>query len=243
MINQPTPTLQTSAELQIAFDHFNEHLFDSKLPQCLITLQREKNCEGYFSHKRFTNHRGEAIDEIALNPSFFLIRSLTEIMQTLVHEQCHLYQQWFGKAGRGRYHNKEWADLMESIGLMPSSTGKEGGKRTGDKMSDYPIEGGRFLKACDQLLTKKYLISWADRFPPKKAMTHNIEALSELENWHLTIDENLNIMTEDGESIIAIESPKKNRTKYTCNNCGINVWGKSDLIISCNECAQTLTEC
>lgn len=161
-------------------------------------------------------------------------------MQTLVHEQCHLYQQWFGKAGRGRYHNKEWADLMESIGLMPSSTGKEGGKRTGDRMSDYPIEGGRFLAACDLLFSNEFLISWADRFPPHKAIENNPSLIAEIESWHLNVDDELNIITEDGETISTQETPKKTRTKYTCACCGMNVWGKPDLNIRCNDCDQDL---
>lgn len=35
---------------------------------------------------------------------------------------------------------------MEMIGLMPSDTGKEGGKKTGKSMADYAIEGGLFLE-------------------------------------------------------------------------------------------------
>lgn len=45
--------------------------------------------------------------------------------------------------------NEEWADKMEGIGLMPSSTGKPGGSRTGEKMADYAIEGGLFMQATD----------------------------------------------------------------------------------------------
>ena len=86
-------------------------------------------------------------------------------MQTLVHEMVHLWQAHFGKPGRGRYHNGQWADKMEAIGLMPSSTGKPGGQRTGDCMADYAIEGGRFLQACAALVTADFRISWYDRFP------------------------------------------------------------------------------
>lgn len=39
------PTETTYEELQAAFDHFNDALFNSELPVCLITLQREK--QGY----------------------------------------------------------------------------------------------------------------------------------------------------------------------------------------------------
>ncbi len=142
------PTAQAYAELQHAFDHFNGRLFDGQLPQCLLTLQREKKTCGYFSAQRFGDQAGQRVDEIALNPAYFAVEPLQEIMQTIVHEMVHLWQFHFGKPGRGRYHNDEWADKMQAIGLMPSSTGAPGGRRTGDHMGDYMIAGGLFDTAC-----------------------------------------------------------------------------------------------
>lgn len=160
-----TPTAQNYTELQRAYDHFNQALFEGALPACLITLQREKRTCGYFSHQRFADLDGRTTDEIALNPAYFAVVPLVETMQTLVHEMVHLWQAHFGKPGRGRYHNGQWAEKMEAIGLMPSSTGKPGGQRTGDCMADYAIEGGRFLRACEELVTADFRISWYDRFP------------------------------------------------------------------------------
>lgn len=159
------PTSETYSELQLAYDTFNDKLFGGALPQCLITLQREKQTCGYFSYQRFANKAGEKTDEIALNPSLFAVTPLLETMQTLVHEMTHLWQYHFGEPGRGRYHNQQWADKMESIGLMPSSTGRPGGKKTGDRMADYAIKGGLFLEVCSEMLTNDYKISWYDRFP------------------------------------------------------------------------------
>ena len=146
------PTTETYSELQQAYDAFNQALFDGILPNCLITLQREKHTCGYFSSGRFASVDGKLTDEIAINPSYFAVTPIIEVLQTLVHEMAHLWQYHFGNPGRGRYHNKEWADKMESIGLMPSSTGKPGGAKTGDCMADYAIEGGLFLQSCNCLL-------------------------------------------------------------------------------------------
>ncbi len=41
------PTLQAYEELQRAYDHFNQLLFEGVLPNCLITLQREKQTWRY----------------------------------------------------------------------------------------------------------------------------------------------------------------------------------------------------
>ena len=161
------PTAETYSELQTAYDFFNGILFGESLPPCLITLQREKRTYGYFSSKRFVGSKsGQMVDEIAMNPSYFAIRSVEETLSTLVHEMAHLWQFHFGKPGRRGYHNKEWGAKMDSIGLCPSNTGQIGGKRTGEKMSHYIIEGGAFHAACSQLMTEAFTLSWFDRFPP-----------------------------------------------------------------------------
>lgn len=100
------PTTAFYAELQKAYDAFNRLLFDGQLPQCLITLQREDRAYGYFSANRFGNIAGDKLHEIALNPTYFAIVPLVEIMATLVHEQSHVWQHHFGKPGRGNYHNQ-----------------------------------------------------------------------------------------------------------------------------------------
>lgn len=91
--------------MQLAYDHFNRTLFNSELPPCLITFQRkEEKVAGYFSHQRFGLIDGSGItDEIALNPVHFKSRGLTDVMQTLAHEMCHLWPAHCGKPTRGRY--------------------------------------------------------------------------------------------------------------------------------------------
>lgn len=64
---------------------------------------------------------------------------------------CHLWQHHFGKPGRSRYHNKEWADKMRSIGLVPSNTGEEGGKDTGDQMTHFIDDKGLFAMVFEDL--------------------------------------------------------------------------------------------
>ena len=40
------------------------------------------------------------------------------------------------------YHNKEWAAMMQAVGLVPSDTAAEGGKMTGQGVSHYgPMTG------------------------------------------------------------------------------------------------------
>lgn len=157
------PTEETYSALQRAYEFFNRELHAGELPDCLITLQRRKRSCGYFSPRKFKHvSQGSLTDEIAMNPAYFLEHGTIEVLQTLVHEMTHLWQEHFGKPSRGGYHNKQWAEKMESVGLMPSSTGEEGGKKTGQNISDYPIPGGPFLRACENLLATGFNITWGD---------------------------------------------------------------------------------
>jgi predicted SprT family Zn-dependent metalloprotease len=158
------PTRRTYATLQAAVRHFNRALFAGALPPCLVTFQRRANALGYFAHDRFEHREDRSTtDEIALNPKHFNDRPPEETLSTLVHEMVHLKQHHFGQPGRGRYHNAQWADMMEAIGLMPSSTGAPGGKRTGDRVSHWIVEGGPFSLACAAFLAKHDGLLWGDR--------------------------------------------------------------------------------
>ena len=103
-------------------------------------------------------------DEIALNPTNFHSRSVTDILSTLVHEMVHLQCQHEGKSCRGGYHDRQWGKAMKEIGLYPSNTGMPGGKETGQQMSHYPISGGPFAVACMSLLATGFTLSFADRY-------------------------------------------------------------------------------
>lgn len=252
------PTEETYTELQYAYDVFNQNLFGGQLPYCLITLQREKHTMGYFSPARFGSVDGKVTDEIALNPNFFGSMPLVEIFQTLVHEMCHLWQHHFGQPGRGRYHNKEWADKMESVGLIPSSTGKPGGKKTGDHMSDYPSETGYFWKVCQMLVDSGFnKVSWVDRSPSERSLINgqgvairNINLglvggaaaiLNEVLIKPTTLNESIASEVDMVNINIDVKAPVASKIKYTCP-CKNNVWGRPKLKLICGECQQPYQE-
>ncbi|MCU7818071.1 MAG: SprT-like domain-containing protein [gamma proteobacterium symbiont of Lucinoma myriamae] len=154
------PTTIVYEELQKSYEYFNQVLFDGQLPACIITLQRKKKSHGYFSPSQFADKEGRTMDEIAMNPQYFITRKIEEVLSTQVHEMVHLWQEHYGKPGRGRYHNKEWVEKMISIGLMPSDTGKPEGAKTGDRISHFIIEEKAYSQACNKLINHKFRLSW-----------------------------------------------------------------------------------
>jgi hypothetical protein len=145
--------VRTYASLDAAYDHFNLMLFGSGLPPCLITMQRHKGAYGYFHAQRLgrKDDGRQVVDEIALNPAHFAERTPAEILSTLVHEMAHVWQHHYGTPSRTGYHNREWAAKMKELGLIPSTTGRPGGKETGQKVSHYVEPGGPFARAFARL--------------------------------------------------------------------------------------------
>lgn len=138
------PTLEQFKSYNELFDYYNKTLFRGELPEIILNFSRKNRAEGFFAPDSWTGKK--TIHEISLNPDTDN-KEPKEVLSTLVHEMAHLWQQVFGQPSRTGYHNTQWAKKMEEVGLMPSDTGKVGGKKTGQRMCDYVIEKGMFDKA------------------------------------------------------------------------------------------------
>ena len=123
----------------------------------MIVLHRKRGAAGYYCFGQFAEIAGDSkVDEISLNPTL-LDRPERDVLATLVHEMVHLWQYHFGNPSRGGYHNREWATEMERVGLIPSDTGKVGGKRTGQRMTHYIADGGSFAVSYESLRSRGFL--------------------------------------------------------------------------------------
>ncbi len=266
-------------KLDLAYDYYNKKLFQDKLPKAFLILNRRDCVVGHYGPKRFEDKTGGGqLDEICLNPDFFFKEEA--ILATLVHEMAHQWQQHHGKTSRGGYHNAQWGRKMESIGLMPSDTGKPGGKKFGQQMDHYIMDGGKFQKITKQLLKSKKIIDWI-------SLTYESQIrikIATLEDGYILISgedvrglsigdrfstgygvyevEEIGEAGEDGKVKVKVKTirgidgiedgtegilkryraKKKNKIKYTCPDCGLNVWGKPDLRILCCDCSEHLEE-
>ncbi|MEM7196510.1 MAG: SprT-like domain-containing protein [Pseudomonadota bacterium] len=246
------PTIEFYSLIQIAYEHFNHQLFEGKLPDCMLTAQRQSNVMGYFSADRWVNTDGNFKHEIALNPAYFAKHKLLEVLQTLVHEQCHLWQHMFGRRkSRSGYHNREWSEKMRSIGLIPSSTGLPGGRMTGQSMSDYPALDGQFIVAARALVESGYTFPWVDTEPAFQ------ESCQPRDEWMLAIDAADNRPSETADTVLAMpldalipdhlmtetasetlikQKKRQSKSRYECPGCAARVWGKKGLNLVCGDC-------
>ena len=146
--NYQTPTAETYAGLEKAFDHFNERLFENRLSPVMFTLTRKRGAHGYFWAEQFNHRDGDKTHEIALNPQT-MDREIGAVLSTLVHEMTHLEQEEFGKPSKNGHHNMAWAELMMRVGLTPDN-GRGG--MTGRKVSHTIDADGPFAVALADLM-------------------------------------------------------------------------------------------
>lgn len=236
-MDKKNPTEELYKAFTKAYNFFNEELFKGELSPCMVTVARGKPYYGCFMPKRWKDDNGQLVHEISMNTAYFHEQSMIEVFQTLVHEMCHLWQFDYGKPSRNGYHNKEWANKMESIGLIPSDTFKEGGARTGQKMGDYPQEGGAFQAACEKLAANGYFFKWIDRtllrLPP------NLN--NEQENQSNTTENKIQailaapLINFNPDDVIDMTTKQNRKHCYLCP-CGCRVWGRKDLNVICGRC-------
>lgn len=220
-----TPTSAQFQAFEAAYNYFNQVLFHYELPPVILNLSRKSKAMGFAAPNRWvaassiipgsdavviSSNAEKSLHELSINPEILFLSPI-EVYSTLVHEQCHIWQFHCGKPSRRTYHNKEWANKMLEVGLTPSSTGKQGGKMTGQAMSDYPTPDGIFLKALEDM-PEHYKLPFISKEGIAKAQA-----------------------AAAGGS--APEPKPQNKVKYSCPTCLTNVWGKPDLNLVCGDCS------
>lgn len=146
------------------FHYFNRMLFEARLPEVMLHFSGSAKNGGFYAPERW--QKGEQKTAVlALNPKAISQMTPERLVSVLVHEMCHHWQFTEGTPGRRGYHNVEWANRMEALGLIPSDTGRPDGRRTGSHMDHYIAPDGAFTRAF-AALPEAYLLPWLslDRF-------------------------------------------------------------------------------
>ena len=162
------PTKEQFSSYLKAFEYFNDSLFGGELPGVILNFSRKsKKTLGFFTPKRWQSREGDQeTHEISLNPDHFK-EDPKDVMSTLVHEMCHLWDQIQEKPPTRCYHSKRWGRKMKEVGLYPSATGSPGGKEVGVKMTHYLIEGGAFDLTYEDM-PEEAILPWLSWSPPDK---------------------------------------------------------------------------
>lgn len=213
-MNSTDPTNAQFAAYRAMWAYFNATLFGGALGHVILNFSRLARSLGFFAPERWRDAGDQVTHEISLNPAHLKRDNAKDSASTLVHEMAHLWRHEQPSPPRNGYHDRLWADKMEELGLMPSSTAAPGGARVGYRMSHYVVAGGAFERAFDQMPAECQL------------------------PWTCGIDDE----GRDGkkEKKAKKEAARKVKVKYSCPACELNVWGRAGLHLSCNDCDEEL---
>ncbi len=217
------PTNEQFEAFKKLFDHLNKNLFEGSLPIVNLNFYRKRKVGSY---------------EISITPHIFSLGKRA-VIQSMVHEMCHLWQEEYGDVGslksRG-YHNKQWSNKMESVGLVPSHTGEPGGRKTGTKMSEYIEPGG----VLDELIDKVDDSIW---LPFKNYQILGVDQLDEFLLKETNPEKRIQLLKQiDEYEVTLARAKKKQKVKYSCPSCSAKVWGKSGLKLMCGDCNVNFVE-
>lgn len=172
----------------------------------------------------------EKIQYMGINP-YYLDRTVGEVLSTICHELCHIYENAFIHIARGGYHDKQWEKLMTDCGLQPKYLNK-----SKTAVSHTIIEGGEF----DEFVSKFIEENGNDFF--------TICEYSRILDLKVRKELGLSDKDEDDGEPKPDNADKptkkynRNKVKYTCESCGNKVWGKAGLNIECADCSTIFTE-
>jgi ribosomal protein L37AE/L43A len=210
-MNSTDPTNAQFAAYRAMWVYFNTVLFGGALGDVFLNFSRLARSLGFFAPERWRDGANQVTHEISLNPAHLRRDNAKDAASTLVHEMVHLWRHGEPSPPRRGYHDRQWADRMEALGLMPSSTAAPGGTRVGYRMSHFIIPGGAFERAFEQMPAECHL------------------------PWTCGIDDEAR-----GEKKAKKEASRKVKVKYSCPSCGLNVWGRGGLRLRCEDCDEEL---
>ena len=124
---------------EFLFRYYNDKLFNNELDLSFISISRKKGFVSFF----LPENEGGA-EEIEKWKS-------KEPHIAFVHEMIHVYQEK-KETSSPNYHNKDYAQISENIGLPTISIGKPAGKRTGRKIKQTDTWDGMFFLAYNEVI-------------------------------------------------------------------------------------------
>jgi predicted SprT family Zn-dependent metalloprotease len=228
-------TSQLYAKFEKCVTQIEQRFFTGKgkhaFPKIVMAINnRVSSCVVAFvqADALYDKSTAEKIQYMGINP-YYLDRSVKDVLSTICHELCHIYENAFIHIARNGYHDKQWEKLMLDCGLQPKYLNK-----SKTAVSHTIIEGGEFEKFVRDFVEE------------------NGEDFFSLCSYSRILD--LKVRKELGLSEGEGDEPKpdnagktikkynRNKVKYTCPSCDAKVWGKTGLNIECSDCECSFTE-
>lgn len=128
------------------YNSTNTDFWGGQLPQVIVTCQSSPGTYGHSTVSRVWKRQEDDLYELNIACEV-LDYPIEEILDTVIHEQVHIYCRVNGiseVSRNGSYHNKKFKELAETHGLQCVYTGRAYGWNTtakdNDRLIEYAIE-------------------------------------------------------------------------------------------------------
>jgi len=198
-----------------------------KIPQLVFAINNQcRSCVTAFVQPDalYDKSNNTRLQYMGINPKY-LNRNIAEILATICHELCHIYENAFIHIPRGGYHDKCWENLMADCGLTAVILNKS---RTA--VSTKITEGGEFEKFVDNFI-KENGEDYFNIVEYSPAIERQTKVALGLED---DVDDDDKPKADNAD--IPIKKYNRNKVKYICPKCDSKVWGKAGLHIICGDC-------
>lgn len=234
-----TKEVKLSAELygkiQTVIDELDKRFFSGakkeKIPQLVFAINNKcRTCVvAYVQPDALYDKKTDTkLQYMGINPDY-LDRKLEEIISTVCHELCHVYEHAYIHIPRGGYHDKQWAELMRDCGLEPKYQNSSKTAVTHTVIKDGVFE--KFVSDFKEKYGEDYfnIVSYSAEVARRTRKELGIED-----------DEDDSPRADNADKPIKVYN--RNKIKYVCASCGMSLWGKGNLYIICGNCSEQLEE-
>lgn len=216
MAKQTTTMSRLTGQLEKAFRLLNERFFDNQLETPIITVSPSSRSYGHYTAWDAWTSNGEAKREINI-ASATLDRPLEEVIATLLHEACHLYDDTvlnISDSRDGYYHNDRFYKTAVTHGLNCERVPRYGYARTSP--SDELLQ---FLLDHDEI--------------------REIELCRAKEPDTVTVT----VKGGDRDSTVSVKGKKtSNSRRWVCPGCGAIVRSTRAVNLICGDCLTHFVE-
>jgi predicted SprT family Zn-dependent metalloprotease len=213
---------ELARSLEHAFDYFNSVLFAGTLPPAIITLQRRKGARGYFHPNAFEQRTGNDTQTLAHNLATSKTHEIAMNPDTFADRTD---KEVLSTLVHEMCHH--WQAHFGKPGRRGYHNAEWAAKMLEIGLHPYNVDQPE--KMTGQRITHRIITDFAlDRFD--KAADALLST-----RFGLHFQSSASLVTSAG-------SKERNKTKYECSACGLNVWGKPDLRLLCVDCEEPLAE-
>lgn len=229
ILEEKDVTKQFTDKLSLVISKMSMFFFESKgkykIPDVFFTLNNRCNTlvTAYVtSNSLYNKENKKVVHYLGINPKW-LNREVREILATICHELCHIYEDTYIHIPRGGYHDKQWEELMLGCGLKPVYINK-----AKTSVATQIIEDGEF---------DSFVNSFTEEFGEDyfNLVEYSTEIEKQLRKDVEGTEEDNDIPKADNADK-PIKKYNRNKIKYVCPSCDCKLWGKAGLDIYCNTC-------